>query len=45
MQLPMWIPFLAIPIGGIGMCIRLIVQLRQIWKGDYEMHKDGGVQA
>lgn len=45
MQLPMWIPFLAIPLGGLGMCIRLIEQLRRIWRGDYEMHKEGGVQA
>ncbi|TWT27245.1 TRAP transporter small permease [Planomicrobium sp. CPCC 101110] len=41
MQLPMWIPFLAIPLGGIGMAIRLVQQIVQIWRGDYEMHKDG----
>ncbi|WNS76606.1 TRAP transporter small permease [Bacillus sp. DTU_2020_1000418_1_SI_GHA_SEK_038] len=31
-QLPMWIPFLAIPLGGIGMSIRLLQQLWIIWK-------------
>ncbi|RNF38389.1 TRAP transporter small permease [Planococcus salinus] len=41
MQMPMWIPFLAIPLGGFGMCIRLLQQLRKIWQGDYEMHKEG----
>ncbi|MBD8013559.1 TRAP transporter small permease [Planococcus wigleyi] len=45
MQLPMWIPFLAIPLGGIGMCIRLIQQLIKIWQGDYEMHKGGDLPA
>lgn len=45
MQLPMWIPFLAIPLGGLGMCLRLIAQLRRIWRGDYEMHKEGGMQV
>ena len=39
MQMPMWIPFLAIPLGGLGMSIRLIQQLRKIWQGDYDMHK------
>lgn len=32
MQLPMWLPFAAIPLGGIGMSIRLIQQLVIIWK-------------
>ncbi|CAM3397173.1 TRAP transporter small permease [Cytobacillus oceanisediminis] len=32
MQLPMWIPFLAIPLGGAGMSIRLLQQLWFIWK-------------
>lgn len=45
MQLPMWIPFLAIPLGGFGMCVRLIEQLRRIWRGDYEMHKEGVVKG
>lgn len=45
MQLPMWIPFLAIPIGGAGMCMRLIQQLFKIWQGDYEMHKEGDLPA
>ncbi|WNS75767.1 TRAP transporter small permease [Bacillus sp. DTU_2020_1000418_1_SI_GHA_SEK_038] len=36
LQLPIWIPFMAIPIGGAGMAIRLIQQLIEIWKGNYE---------
>jgi C4-dicarboxylate transporter, DctQ subunit len=32
MQLPMWIPFLAIPIGGGGMAFRLLQQLVTIWR-------------
>jgi C4-dicarboxylate transporter, DctQ subunit len=32
MQLPMWIPFIAIPLGGTGMCVRLIQQLWIIWR-------------
>lgn len=41
MQVPIWIPFLAIPLGGLGMAIRLIQQLILIWRGDYEMHMEG----
>jgi C4-dicarboxylate transporter, DctQ subunit len=36
LQIPMWIPYLAIPLGGAGMAIRLIQQLIDIWRGDYE---------
>jgi C4-dicarboxylate transporter, DctQ subunit len=36
LQIPIWIPYLAIPIGGAGMAIRLIQQLVDIWRGDYE---------
>lgn len=36
LQMPIWIPFLAIPLGGAGMAIRLIQQLIDIWKGDYD---------
>ncbi|QTC40381.1 TRAP transporter small permease [Bacillus sp. V3] len=32
MQLPMWIPFLAIPVGGAGMALRLLQQLVTIWR-------------
>jgi C4-dicarboxylate transporter, DctQ subunit len=32
MQMPMWLPFLAIPIGGGGMAIRLLQQLLTIWR-------------
>jgi C4-dicarboxylate transporter, DctQ subunit len=32
MQLPMWIPFLAIPIGGAGMALRLLQQMVTIWR-------------
>lgn len=34
-QIPFWIPFLAIPIGGFSMSIRLIQQLRVIARTDY----------
>jgi C4-dicarboxylate transporter, DctQ subunit len=34
--IPMWIPYLAVPLGGAGMAIRLIQQLIDIWRGDYE---------
>lgn len=45
MQMPMWIPFLAVPIGGLGMSLRLLQQLRKIWQGDYDMHKGGDLPA
>ena len=32
MQMPMWLPFAAIPLGGFGMSIRLLQQLVLIWK-------------
>ncbi|OIU69803.1 TRAP transporter small permease [Rossellomorea aquimaris] len=32
MQLPMWVPFLAIPLGGAGMALRLLQQLAGIWR-------------
>ncbi|MFC2949731.1 TRAP transporter small permease [Virgibacillus sediminis] len=35
MQIPMWIPMLAVPLGSIGMTIRLLQQLRDVWKGKY----------
>ena len=40
MQIPIWIPFLAIPLGGVGMAIRLVVQLVEVWKGNYEKPAD-----
>ena len=40
MQVPIWIPFLAIPVGGAGMAIRLIVQIIEVWKGNYEKPAD-----
>jgi len=45
MQLPMWIPFLAIPLGGAGMSIRLIQQLIAVWRGDYERHPEEEIVA
>lgn len=36
MQLPMWIPFIAIPLGGAGMAIRLVIQVIKVWQGDYD---------
>jgi len=45
MQLPMWIPFLAIPLGGAGMSIRLIQQLFAVWRGDYERNPEEEIVA
>jgi len=45
MQLPMWIPFLAIPLGGAGMSIRLIQQLAAVWRGDYERNPEEEIVA
>jgi C4-dicarboxylate transporter, DctQ subunit len=36
MQLPIWIPFLAIPLGAAGMVFRLAQRFIEIWRGDYE---------
>ena len=36
MQIPIWIAYLAIPLGGAGMAIRLVSQIRDVLKGDYE---------
>lgn len=36
MQIPMWIPFLSIPLGGAGMSIRLIQQMIIIWRTNYD---------
>lgn len=35
-QLSFWIPFLAIPLGGLSMSVRLIQQLIMIFKTDYK---------
>ncbi|ASF40717.1 MULTISPECIES: TRAP transporter small permease [Halobacillus] len=43
MQIPMWIPMAAVPIGSIGMTIRLAIQLIQIWKGNYDKPKSEGI--
>lgn len=40
LQLPMWIPFIAVPLGSAGMAIRLIVQISKVWRGDYEHGKE-----
>jgi len=36
LQIPMWIPFIAIPLGGGGMAIRLIQQMIEVWRGNYD---------
>jgi len=36
LQIPMWIPFIAIPLGGGGMAIRLIEQMIEVWRGNYD---------
>ncbi|HSI67664.1 MAG TPA: TRAP transporter small permease [Planococcus sp. (in: firmicutes)] len=41
MQLPMWIAFIAVPLGGLGMAIRLIQQLVLVWRGDYKERTKG----
>ncbi|MFC7320023.1 TRAP transporter small permease [Halobacillus campisalis] len=43
MQIPMWIPMVAVPIGSLGMAIRLVFQLIEIWKGNYEKPKSEGI--
>ena len=40
MQIPIWIAYLAIPLGGAGMAIRLLFQIRDVLRGDYEKPKD-----
>lgn len=40
LQLPMWIPFIAVPLGAAGMAIRLIAQIGKVWRGDYEHGKE-----
>ena len=36
LQIPMWIPFIAIPLGGGGMAFRLISQIIEVWRGNYD---------
>ncbi|MGP4074834.1 TRAP transporter small permease [Halobacillus sp. K22] len=43
MQIPMWIPMVAVPIGSLGMSIRLAIQLIKIWKGNDEPPKSEGI--
>ncbi|MBE1555266.1 TRAP transporter small permease [Sporosarcina limicola] len=45
LQLPMWIPFIAIPLGGGGMALRLIYQIIKVWQGDYEKPENEEVAA
>lgn len=45
MQIPVWIAYLAIPLGGLGMAIRLIVQLVEVWKGNYDKPADEEIIA
>lgn len=42
MQLPMWIPFLAIPLGSAGMVLRLLQQIWLIWKTPSPGTREGG---
>lgn len=43
MRLPMWLPYLAIPVGGTLMTVRLIQQLVWIFrKNQYELNDKGG---
>ncbi|AXI00029.1 TRAP transporter small permease [Sporosarcina sp. PTS2304] len=42
MQIPMWITFMAIPIGCIGMLYRLLQQVRLLWKDPLAYAKQGG---
>ncbi|RYG73184.1 TRAP transporter small permease [Lentibacillus lipolyticus] len=41
-QIPIWVPYLAIPLGGLSMTIRLIQQLIEIYKTDYSKENSGG---
>ncbi|MFB5085953.1 TRAP transporter small permease [Psychrobacillus sp. PGGUH221] len=45
MQIPVWIAYLAIPLGGLGMAIRLIVQVVEVWKGNYDKPTDEEIIA
>lgn len=40
LQLPMWIPFLAVPLGAVGMSVRLVGQIIKVWHGDYEQSEE-----
>lgn len=33
-QIPFWIPYLAIPLGALSMAVRLVIQLVKIYKGE-----------
>lgn len=45
MQIPVWYAYLAIPLGGLGMAIRLIVQVIEVWKGNYEKPEEEEIIA
>lgn len=35
-QIPFWLPYLAVPLGALSMMIRLILQMIEISKKDYD---------
>lgn len=40
MQIPMWVAFLAVPLGGAGMAYRLIEQVILIWKDEQPVEEE-----
>lgn len=40
LQMPMWVPFIAVPLGAAGMAIRLVGQIVKVWRGDYEQSEE-----
>lgn len=45
LQIPMWIPFIAIPLGGAGMAVRLIAQIIEVWRGNYNKQESEEIIA
>lgn len=39
-QIPFWIPYLAVPLGALSMSIRLIQQMFEIYKKDYNTDEE-----
>ncbi|MCG7334900.1 TRAP transporter small permease [Sporosarcina sp. ACRSM] len=45
LQIPMWIPFIALPLGGAGMAFRLIQQIVAVWRGNYDKQESEEIIA
>lgn len=42
-QIPFWIPYLAVPLGALSMAVRLLQQVFEIYKKDYDA-EEGAAQ-